>query len=155
MKNLYKSVILYSTDDDNAITKLRSLMLKTVSGKRDLGQCEVCRLLMSEPLFSSTFEYVTQSLELNQFKEMNKLTNKNGHNPATNCSLIDFYANRKSNPVLMPILESITSFYQFVINYKVTKGQLMLRKNFKKIIVVTYPKVRYNKKIPENYIDYC
>ena len=31
----------------------------------------------------------------------------------------------------------------------------MLRKNLKKIIVVTYPKVRYNKKIPENYIDYC
>ena len=63
-------------------------MLKTVTGKRDLGQCEVCRLLMSEPRFSSTFEYLTQSLKLNQFKEMNKLTNKNGHNPATNCSLI-------------------------------------------------------------------
>ena len=45
LKDLYKSVILYSTEDDNAITKLRSLILKT--GKRDLGQCEVFGFLMS------------------------------------------------------------------------------------------------------------
>jgi len=38
-------------------TKLRSCMLKTVAGKRDLGQCEVSRLLMSEPLYHSSFEY--------------------------------------------------------------------------------------------------
>jgi hypothetical protein len=50
-------------------------MLKTVAGKRDLGQCEVSRLLMSDPLYHSTFEYVTQSLNLNQSNELNNIIN--------------------------------------------------------------------------------
>jgi len=41
LNDLYKSVIEHSTDEDSPVSKLRSLMLKTVSGKRDLGQCEV------------------------------------------------------------------------------------------------------------------
>ena len=69
LNDLYQPVILNSDQNDNPASKLRSVMLKKVSGKLDLGQCEVCRLLMSEPLFFSTFEYVTQSLELTQFKE--------------------------------------------------------------------------------------
>ena len=93
LNDLYRSVILNSDQNDNPTSKLRSLKLKTVTGKRNLGQCEVCGLLMSEPLYSSTFEFVTQSLELTQFKELNKLTIKNGNNLATNPSLIDFNAN--------------------------------------------------------------
>ena len=54
LNDLYKSVIKFSDDNDNSITKIKSLMLKTVAGKRDIGQCEVCRLLNSEPLYSST-----------------------------------------------------------------------------------------------------
>ena len=149
LNDLYKSVIMYANEDDNTITKLRSLMLKTVSGKRDLGQCEVCRLLMSEPLYSSSFEYVQQSLDLNQAKELNNL-NKNGNNKATNSTLMDYYAHRFQNEQLSPILETISSFYDFVIKYKVIKGQLTPRKNNKEIIIVTYPKVRYNTKIIEN-----
>ena len=56
---------------------------------------------------------------------------------------------------LRPILNTITSFYKFSQMYQVKKGQLLLRSNLKKIIVVTYPKVRHNKKIIETYIDYC
>ena len=40
-----KSVIAHTTEEENPITKLRSCMLKTVAGKRDLGQCEVSTLL--------------------------------------------------------------------------------------------------------------
>ena len=47
---------MYAKDEDNVTTKLKSLMLQSI-GKRDIGQCEVCRLLMSEPLYSSSFEY--------------------------------------------------------------------------------------------------
>ena len=155
LHELYKSVILNVDENDNPVKKLRSLMLKTVNGKRDLGQCEVCRLLMSESLFSSTFEYITQSLELNQFKEVNRLNNNNDNKLATNPSLIDFYANRKNIPVLKTELNSITSFFKFVQTYNVKKGQLHKRNDFKKVIAVFYPKVRANKKIPENYIDFC
>lgn len=41
LTDLYRTVILNAKEDDNTLTKLRSLMLKTVTGKRDLGQCEV------------------------------------------------------------------------------------------------------------------
>ena len=71
---------------------------------------------MSEPLFSSTFEYVTQSLELNQLREVNKLNNNNVNKLATNPSLIDFYANRKNIPVSKSELNTITRIIQFFSN---------------------------------------
>ena len=75
-------------------------MLKTVAGKRDLGQCEVSRLLMSEPLYHSSFEYVTQSLELNKTNEVNNITTENDESPATNKHLMNFFANRNQNDFL-------------------------------------------------------
>jgi hypothetical protein len=58
------------------------------------------------------------------------------------------------NKALEPVLHTITSFNQFVTNYKVFKGQLILRTD-EKIIIVTYPSVRYNIKFIEQYTDYC
>ena len=110
LNDLYKSVIKFSDDNDNSITKIKSLMLKTVAGKRDIGQCEVCRLLNSEPLYSSTFKYVTQSLELTQSKELNEISTSNQNNKATNKSLLDFYVQRENNPKLIHMLDEIKSF---------------------------------------------
>jgi hypothetical protein len=157
LNDLYKSVIKFADENDNTITKLRSLMLKTVAGKRDIGQCEVCRLLNSEPLYSSTFKYVTQSLELSQAKEMNEISNnkENQNNKATNRSLLDFYADRMNNPDLVDILDQIKSFNNFVIKFKDFKNQLKLREDSENTIIVTYPKVRYNPNIIETYKDYC
>ena len=31
----------HAKDDDSSISKLKALMLQSVSGKRDIGQCEV------------------------------------------------------------------------------------------------------------------
>ena len=70
-------------------------MLKTVSGKRVLGQCEVCRVLLSEPLYSSSFEFITLSLDLKQSREINPITETtNDSNVATNEILLDYYAKR-------------------------------------------------------------
>ena len=69
---------------------------------------------MSEPLFSSSFEYVTQSLVLTNFKELNKLSSKYGNNQATYPSLMDYYANRENVSILKPVLNNITSFYKFI-----------------------------------------
>jgi len=153
--DLYKSVIEHTTEEENPITKLRSCMLKTVAGKRDLGQCEVSRLLMSDSLYHSTFEYVTQSLNLNQSNELNNIINYNDESSATNKHLMKFYANRQTIPYLMPILNEIQSFNQFVTKYKVSKGKLALRINPEKIIVVTYPKVHYNPENIEKHKEYC
>ena len=117
---LYKSVIMFSNEEDNTTPKLRSLMLKTVSGKRDLGHCAVCRLLMSEPLYSSRFEYVQLSLDLNQAKEIDKLSN-NGNSKATNSTLMDFYAHRYQNDKMQSIRDTISSFYDFFYNIKFLK----------------------------------
>ena len=41
LSELYNSVILHSDETDNPTKKLRSLMLKSVANKRDIGQFEV------------------------------------------------------------------------------------------------------------------
>ena len=69
---------------------------------------------MSEPLYHSSFEYVTQSLELNQTNEVNNITTENDESPATNKNLMNFFANRNQNEFLIPILHEISSFHQFV-----------------------------------------
>ena len=59
--------------DENGQTKLRSLMIKSIAGKREFSQREVSRLLLSEPLYHSDFQYVSLITDLNT-QEIN--TNK-------------------------------------------------------------------------------
>lgn len=127
---------------------------------------------MSEPLYSSTFEYVTQSLDLNQSKEIKNLIKNGPEIEATNNTLMDFYANRLEHFELIKKIRETediklnrqslnandnleTSFNQFVTQYKCVKGELKMRTNSNNVIIVTYPKVRYNPKIIENYTEYC
>ncbi len=66
---------MFSDDTDNPTKKLRSLMLKSVANKRDIGQFEVSRLLLSvQPLYSSSFEFVTIALKLCQDKKLLPIT---------------------------------------------------------------------------------
>ena len=74
LSELYNSVILHSDDADSPTKNLRSLMLKSVADKRYIGQCEVSRLLLSEPLYSSSFEFVNISLKLCQDKQLFPIT---------------------------------------------------------------------------------
>lgn len=130
MNDLFKSVILHTTEEDNPTSKLRALMLKSVSGKRDLGQCEVSRLLLSEPMYSSSFEYFVVSIELKQQREVNLINSETDDNlNATKFTLMDHYLNRHSNPELKPMLERITSFYSFIKLFKLqnnTNGEYKL-----------------------------
>jgi len=52
-------------------------MLKSVAYKRDIG---VSRLLLSEPLYSSSFELVTISLKLCQDKQLLPITAETDNN---------------------------------------------------------------------------
>jgi hypothetical protein len=58
-------LVLNSQSDDNPQKKLRSIMIKMSGGKRDLSQCEVSRLLLSQPLYRSSFDYITLNNDLN------------------------------------------------------------------------------------------
>ena len=85
-------------------------MLRSV-GKRDIGQCEVSRLLFSEPLYSSTFSYVSQNLELstrqlNFDKNSSSLVKKN---------LLDFYADRDTDEFLKVHL-SLNLYSSFIFS---------------------------------------
>ena len=118
---------MHTNEDDNPITKLRALMLKSVSGKRDLGQCEVSRLLMSEPLYSSSFEYITLSLEFKLTREINtSIGAVNSDKPATIDTLLDCFANRMNNKKLENILIEIPNFYTFAKKFKIFKGKLTI-----------------------------
>ncbi len=93
-------------------------MLKTVSGKRDLGQCEVSRLLLSGPLYSSSFQYITQSLELHVSKLVKIHNNKENSDSVTNKSLIERYSHRAENAFMFE-----GNLYDFVKKFKIFKGK--------------------------------
>jgi hypothetical protein len=137
LNELFKTVIFHAKEDDNAQTKIKSVMMKTVSGTRDLGRGEVSRLLFSDPLYHSSFEYVVQSLDLNQSREMNNLNSTNT-TIATNQTIMDFYVNRLTNALLIHTIPY--NLIKFCLEFKVNKGQLQNRKRPEKTIIVTYPK---------------
>jgi hypothetical protein len=151
----FKDVIGPASLDENPISKLRSIMIKSVAGKRDIGQCEISRLLMSQPLFHSSFNYVTISTDLEK-KEINISRNQSPNEPATKKSLIDFYAHRKTNKKLENYLDRINCLITFVQLFQLNaKNELELRKNSEKTIVITYPKFRFNPDNPEMNKYYC
>ncbi len=101
-------------------------MLKTVAGKRDLGQCEVCRLLMSEPLYSCTFEFIVLCLDLKLSREVVQVNDSIDDSAiVTNETLIDHYAKRHNNPKLNHIHKEIDSLYSFVKKFKIFKGKYL------------------------------
>ena len=42
---LYKDILSASNDNDNPQTKMRSLMLRSIAGKRDLGNYKIFKLI--------------------------------------------------------------------------------------------------------------
>ena len=117
---LYKDVIGPASQDDNPQTKIRSLMIKSIAGKRDLGQCLISRLLLSEPLYHSSFNYVYLSTDLFT-KELNLDKNVPDDAEATKRSIIDFYAYRYNNPRLQNSLENIYNLIDFVRKFTLKK----------------------------------
>jgi hypothetical protein len=147
---MYTAVMKSAEATDNPLTKLRSLMLRTVC-KRDIGQCEVSRLLFSEPLYHSTFDYVSQSLDLSS-RQLNFDQNSS---LLVKINLLDYYADRDSNEFLKPHLASITSFIEFVKKFVISCGVLKLKDKPHLIVVTTSPRVRYNPSDLKCYTNYC
>lgn len=156
LQQLYQDVIGASNNEDNSATKIRSLFLRNCAGNRDIGQCEVSRLLMSDPLYHSSFMYITLSTDLNS-KEINLDKNASADLPAYKKSMIDFYANRKNIDFLQPYLHQITNLISFVklIKLNCRNNKLELRPESHRTVVITYPKYRYNPQNKEKNKLYC
>ena len=106
LKQIYNDVISNCTNDDNPSSKIRSLMIHLVAGNRDIGKCEVSRLLFSDPLHHSSFTCVTQSSEIYSRQiNVNQLNNNSAS--ALKISMIDLYRTR--NPIIFKFLIWIKS----------------------------------------------
>ncbi len=152
LSNLYKSVLNNAKDDDNPTTKLRSLMLKSIAGNRDIGQSEVCRLLLSEPLYSSSFSYVYLSLDINS-KQI-KITNNDEDN-ITSKSLTDYFANRYNDSIVKDELDNIFNIIDFAKIFSVKKDKLVKNPSPELIVVITRPTVKFIPNDINKHKDYC
>ena len=59
---------------------MRSLMVRSICGKRDLGSGEICRYLLSEPCYHSDFAPVYLHRNFRR-REINLSENDNGEQP--------------------------------------------------------------------------
>jgi hypothetical protein len=154
LQQIYKDVIAPCVEDENPRTKIRSLMIHLIAGNRDIGQCEVSRLLFSDPLYHSTFNYVNQSSDLYN-REINVNAINNDSASATKKSMIDFYRTRKKNTFLIPHLDKVINFIEFVRFFKIVKNEIKLRESPETVVVTMYPRIRYNPLNIDKYKEYC
>lgn len=152
LTSLFKSVVSHAQEDDNPASKLRSLMLKSVAGNRDIGQSEVCRLLMSEPLYHSSFKYVNQSLDINS-KQINNSANEN--ETAFKKTMIEFYENRYNENISTEDLAKIYNLVDFVKMFTIEKDRLRKNSDPNKIVVITKPNVKCVPQDPIIFKEYC
>ena len=137
---MFKDVVGPANLEDNPQTKLRSLMLKSIAGKRDIGQCEVSRLLLSEQLYHSSFNYAVQTTDL-YTREVNLGKNIDENSSATKKSIIDFYSERLENNSIQHQLDDVNNLIDFVKKFIIKKNELALRPDAEKTVIITYPKV--------------
>ena len=100
------------------MTKIRmgNLMLKSNASKRDLGQCEVSRLLMSESLYHSSFNYLTINTDLDS-RKLNLDRNVDSDCLTTKKSIIDCYADRKNNQEIQHLISYTIKLIDFCKNF--------------------------------------
>ena len=153
LNQVFKSVILLAKEEDNPITKMRSLMLKSISGNRDIGQSEVCRLLFSDPHYHTDFTHITISLDYHH-KQINLQDNEE-NTTAFKMSMLELYANRLTNPFFKSYNVENINFITFARQFYISKNTIHFRLNSNKIVIVTLPRVYYQPPIPEYYEKYC
>ena len=118
-------------------------MIKSV-GERDFSSQETAHLLLSLPLYSCTYNFVTLSLDGGQLV----ITDNNTSDSATNPSTIDVYRHRTRYGT------TLTSFnlLQFTANNSVTRDEP--KKRTYPVIVKTFPNYSPDPKGPK-YSLYC
>jgi hypothetical protein len=102
-------------------------MLKSIANKRDIGQCEVSRLLLSEPLYSSSFEFVTISLKMCQDKQLLPITAETDNNAVVTKTLMESFANRYAISHIQRLLDQNPNLYTFAKMFNInSKSQTII-----------------------------
>ena len=159
---------------------MKSLFLRTTCSQRDRGLGEITRLLLGNPLYHSSFNYLNASLDIHSreledlsdvnFNENNDQTdeqnnqtetenqaNKENNKQITKKSMLDLFAYRKKNQILINDLDNNKSFIQFFKNYSVYKNKLNKRNQEEKdkLVVITSPHVNYSTHDIKKKQKYC
>lgn len=94
MNKLFSDVVNTTAPNDDPKSKMRSLMIKSVSGKRDLGSAEVTRYLLSEPSYHSEFTpvYLKLNIDIKEIQIENFQEEESESLTVYKKSLIDFYS---------------------------------------------------------------
>jgi len=142
-------------DGDNPVSKLKAIFLQSTCSKRDKGRPEVARGILGDHLFHSTFKYKSVSLDIGN-KEIIPFDQAIDENQrSTYKNLMEYFGERANIPLVQPYLNKVSSFIEFCRHFDVVKGQLRLRHNGNKLIIITNPRVRYNTSDINTHQHYC
>lgn len=140
VQSLYKSCVEHLTNNSDARKVLRTALLHFV-GERDFSAQETSHMLLSLPLFSCTYNFVTVALNASRKVTRHDLSGQLTLEP----SALDEYASR--DPSLAHL-----NLCQFVSNYQTIRGTL--KKRSAPVIVRTLPSFSPNPH-SELYDQHC
>jgi hypothetical protein len=153
LQSIIKSIVTKAEETDSIVSAIRSAVIKTV-GHRDIGQGEASRILFSGNHCESTFKFVHVSLDLG-VTQVTK--DEQTGNFIEKFSLLQAFEQRH---LLMQEKEfegwdlDQPNFLEFARHFCIVKGQLERYPSPEKIIVITFPAVRYDPNSPK-YVDFC
>ena len=138
--SLFKSCVDDLSHSSDSHKALKRAMLRAV-GERDFSAQETCHMLLSLPLVSCTYNFVTASLDGS--KKISK--NPESGELLLQASILETYASRDAS--LSPL-----NLYQFVANYTTIGGKV--RKRSAPVVVRMFPTYPANPQ-GEKYPKFC
>ncbi len=115
---------------------MKAIFLQSTCSKRDKGRPEVARGILGDHLVHSTFKYKSVSLEIGN-KEIIRFDQASDENHrSTYKNLMEHFGERANIPSVQPYLNKCASFIDFCKYYDVVKGQLRVRHNGNKSIII-------------------
>lgn len=136
---IFKSCVDRLTVESDATTALRTSMLRAV-GERDFSAQETAHLLLSEPLYSSTYTFVCVFLDGSR-EICDQSADHTSTTPVTNPSTLQVYANRSHYAAQFPGIAQLNLF-DFIKLYSIVHQDI--RKRSEEVIVRTFPKYSPN-----------
>ena len=138
------STILNNTMDQLRDTDTTSSVLKRamiqVAGERDISAQETAHMLLSTPLYGSTFQFITLSLDNSRQLQLN---NEDDADQPIKSSLMDHYALREQHARQFPGISQM-NLLQFASEFYTTRNTINRRK--KTVIVRTFPRISSDSK---------
>ena len=133
MLSIFSTCVDKLHETSNTASLFRCSMMRAV-GERDISAQETAHLLLSEPLYSCTYSFLTVSL--NGSRQIRDLKDQSTTDQVVDPSLLDYYANRLQYRSRFPQIESMC-LMQFIKSFKVSNQEISKRSN--EVIVRTFP----------------